>query len=140
MTQNTAIVLIFLFIPSAVSLFHLWSAAYSLYIQGKSKTRIKKIGKTTNLWYKFLLLYPIEPDSLHYRTINIIRRLYYLVTLVFLICVLLLAVSTVSSFMLDILPYGVAIKVLAVDIPIGIFSFVMTKHGKNGGVVWKWEK
>lgn len=33
-----------------------------------------------------------------------------------------------------------ALKACILDIPINVYGFVMTKHGKSGGVVWKWEK
>ena len=135
---NTTITLVFLFVPSLVSLFHLWNATYSLYSHGKSKTRIKKIGKSIKIWRKLLLLYPLETTT-YYRTINILRKLYYFVVLVFLSCVLLLILSKVFPFLGHILFYCVTIKFFVLDLPIGIFAFIMTKHGKNGGVVWKWE-
>lgn len=34
----------------------------------------------------------------------------------------------------------VLLKLLLLDIPVNVFSFLMTKHAKSGGVTWRWTK
>ncbi len=138
--MNVDTIAVFLFFPSLASLFHLWMAVHSLYAIGKSKTNLKKIGKSIKLWSKFLLLYPLEPKLSHHRKAIILRRLYYFVLIAFLICIFLLIFTMLFPPVICALFYCVALKLIVLDIPIGITAFIMSKHGKNGGVVWRWEE
>lgn len=133
------IIVIFLVFPSLFSLFIVWSAYHSFFYIKKSKTARKKISKSMGLWHKFLLLYPMDVDSLCYKRLKILRRLYFVMLFVFLFCILLLLFTIIFSLNKNVLIYCVASKVVVLDIPTGIFFFFMSKHGKNGGVVWRWE-
>ena len=130
---------VFLFFPSLVSLFSLWSAYHSIYRIKKSKTTLKKLGKSIKLCHKLLLRYPLDFESPHWRKAIILQRLYYLILIIFLVCILLFAITILFPPAIIVLCCCVATKFIALDVPVGVFSFFATKHGKNGGVVWVWE-
>lgn len=136
---DVRIIPILIFFPSVLSLFHLWTAYYSLYSIKKSKTARKKIGREIKFWKKLLLLYPIKQSSLYYKKMLILRRLYYLAIIASLLSIFVFIITLIFSIDTQFLFCCVVFKVIILDLPIGVFAFVMTKHGKNGGVVWKWE-
>ena len=137
--MNERIIQILIFFPSFLSLFHLWFAYYSLYSIKKSRTARKKVGREMKFWEKLLLLYPAKQSSSYYKQMLILRRVYYLVLIVFLMSVFILVIISIFALDIKIAFYYVMFKVIILDLPIGVISFVMTKHGKNGGVVWRWE-
>ena len=130
---------VLLFCPSFFSLSSLWLAYHSFYSLKKSKTMLKKMGRNIKLWQKLILLYPIKANSPYYRKAKIVRNIYYLLLIVLLLCLAVLVLTGTFSMDSSILRYCVMFKVVALDLPIAIISLIMTKHGKNGGRVWKWE-
>lgn len=136
---DTKVIALFLFVPSLFSVFHLWSACHSLYSKKRSKTAQRKIGRTMTPWHKFLLLYPLKAGSPNCRKIRRLRKLYYFELFVILLCVIAFLFTVLFDLNNRILFCCVAVKVVLLEIPIETFSFIMTKHGKNGGVVWRWE-
>ena len=135
--NTLAILLIF---PSLVSLFYIWSAAHSLYVLRKSKSKLKKVGKSLSLWQKLLLLYPLEQETSQYSKLAFLRILYYFMLIVTLLCICLLVLAAIFPITKNVLSHCVVGKFVVLDIPIDVLAFFMTKHGKNGGVVWIWEK
>lgn len=131
---------ILLFFPSFFSLSFLWLAYHSFYSLKKSKTMLKKMGQNIKFWQKLVLLYPIKTNSPYYRKAKIVRNIYYLLLIVLLLCLAVLVFTAAFSLDSSILRYCVMFKVVALDVPIVIISFIMSKHGKNGGVVWKWDE
>lgn len=134
------VIAVFLFFPSLFTLFNLWSACYSFIAIKKSKTARKKLGKSVNFWGKFVLRYPIEADSLYYRKVTALRRIYYVAFCVFFVCVLVFTFTAIFSLNKKALISCVAFKLLVMDIPTEIVAFIMSKHGKSGGIVWRWEE
>lgn len=133
------VIAVFLFFPSLFTLFNLWSACHSFITIKKSKTARKKLGKSVNLWGKFILRYPIEVDSLYYKKVTALRRIYYVALCVFFLCVLVFVFTAIFCLNKKALIICVAFKLLVLDIPTEIVAFIMSKHGKNGGIVWRWE-
>lgn len=140
MMPNTEVTVILLFFPSLLSLFYLGSAYHSVYNIRKSKTAIKKLKKSMKLWQKFFLLYPFDPKSPYYKKVIILRKCYYSAWLILLLCTFLLVLAIIFPPLTKALFCCVIFKFIVFDVPIGIFGFIMTKHGKNGGVVWGWEE
>lgn len=140
MMQDVNTLAALLMFPSVVSLFHVWSAAHSLYALGKSKTKLKKLDRTINLWQRLLLIYPLERETSQYGKIIFLRRMYYLMLVVFFLCIFMLIFAAIFPSTNNVFSYCIVGKFIIIDIPIWIVAFVMSKHGKNGGVVWRWEK
>ena len=137
--SKEAIIYIYLFI-SVISLVFLWTAGQSIATYGKSKTRIKKINKDIQLYKRLLLLYPIEKASKKAQKQTIVQRIYWFYLMVFCFCLIILLISYCYPPIDKLVIYGAYLKLLLIDLPILIYSFIMTKHGKTGGVVWEWEE
>ncbi len=133
-------IIIFLF-TSAMSFFSLQDAIISIFYLGKSKTRKKKdIGKYTFLQRICLkhIRQRMNENVRYAKTIKkllVWRQAYILIEAisVFIIALYILGILTDTVYCIIIL------KTIVADVPIIAYMFLMTKHGKHGGVVWRWE-
>jgi len=115
------------------------SAVNHIYALGRSSTYLKKHRRDIP-FVRRILLTGYEENCKYYAVqARRLRKIYWISTGYQLICILCWALSGVLSPAADVLPYLISIKVVLLDIPLLVFFFVMTKHGKNGGVTWKWE-
>lgn len=128
-----------LFLLPIFTQFILWSAVCHIHDLGKSKTSRKKSRQNFSLIKKVLLVGYVE-DCKYYADRANKLRFFYWVGIVYLtfsiLCWILSSFIPQVTFVLQGL---VSIKVILFDVPVFIFFFLMTKHGKNGGVTWKWE-
>lgn len=135
-SDGTAVVL--LLIP-VFSISILRSAILHIYELGKSRTALKKSERKIPFRRK-LLLTRYARDCAHYtRQAEHLTFAYWAYLgweAVRLLCWALSGIFPAAGGVLSIL---VLIKAALLDIPIILFFFLMTKHGKNGGVTWKWE-
>lgn len=115
------------------------TAVAHLFALGKSKSRCKKLRKSFSLCDKVFLLGFAEETQYHAETARRLRMAYWAALFLFvlfgILCILLLWYPEIRG----ILSYLLAGRFLLLDIPIWILFFIRTKHGKNGGVVWKWD-
>ena len=135
-SDGTAVVL--LLIP-IFSISILRSAILHIYELGKSKTALKKTGRIIPFYRKILLTHYAR-DCTHYtRPAKCLIFVYWTYLGWEAVCVLCWALSGAFPSVGGVLNILVLIKAALLDIPIILFFFLMTKHGKNGGVTWKWE-
>ena len=132
--------LLLLIFPAAFTEVYLVTAVLSLYAIGKSKTkRRKERGEIPRREKLFLLGYAKRCKTGEHAA----KRFCYvhLIYWAFLLAGLVLAVF--SRIFPAVLPWffgAVVCKLALLDAPICIYGFVMTKHGKHGGCVWRWEE
>ena len=133
MTKEAALCL--LFCPALLTGTVLWSVVLSIYELGKSRTRVRKEKRQIPFLGRLLLIGYARRCEYHALAA---RRLCYLSW------VYMLAILAGTALWLCGLEHALylcaALKACILDIPINVYGFVMTKHGKSGGVVWKWEK
>lgn len=115
------------------------SAIVHIFELGKSKTHIKKATKEISLFDRMLLFGYVEHCKHYTCQARNLRYIYWLYLLFQLFSVALWLFSFLVSSWLTILQYVLIFRALILDFPIWALFFIMTKHGKNGGVTWKWE-
>lgn len=140
MNINKAGIVCTYFFLSTISIVFLWTAGYSMSVFGKSKTRIKKINKNIAIYKKLLLLYPAEASSEKLQKQRTAQRIYWLYLLVFFLGLIIMIISFCWSQVDKLFIYVTYAKLFLVDVSVWLYSFIMTKHGRNGGVVWRWEE
>lgn len=127
-------------IPSLYSLFVFRSTVISLFQLGKSKTRLKKEKSTIPLKDRVFLCKYVEECKKYQALAKKSRALYLAeIGLLFVFLILWFISLWINSF-LHILQYSVLGKCFFLDLPATLFFFFMTKHGKSGGCVWRWEE
>lgn len=137
LSNNGAICLLVLLPVFTQAILH--SAVCHICDLGKGKTFRKKEKQGLSLSKRILLAGYVE-NCRHYAVQARRLRAAYWVGLIYLmVCFLCWALSGFFPLAGTLLYYLVCIKVMALDIPVFVFFFFMTKHGKNGGVTWKWE-
>lgn len=131
-------VLCLFFCLSFFSIIHLRSAVYHLFSLGKSRTRVKKEEKSMD-WVSKALLYGYFQKVQQRRILaQRICTVYWIYLVLIVIGLCILTLSALSSLNMVLFTAVVYIKLIILDIPINLYSFVMTKHNQNGGVTWRW--
>lgn len=117
----------------------LGTAVCHIHDLGKSKTFLKKHRRDRPLWKRVLLI-GYAQECKYYAPqaygLTIAYWIGFAWSVVCILCWVLSGVFGPVSCVLRVLVYG---KGIFFDIPAFAFFFLMTKHGKNGGVTWKWE-
>lgn len=116
------------------------SATVSLFELGKSNTRIKKLKKGLPLYKKILLIGYVEQSERYTRLANSLRRAYWLTLILQFFAIVCSLLSLILPILIPSLEFALAARVCILDFPVLIFFVVMTKHGKHGGTVWRWEE
>lgn len=118
---------------------HLWNAVLHLFELGKSKARIKKDKMMIPITKKILLIGYAERCKHHAITAKRLCYIYWGYTLITLVCIVFWVLSFMFPEVEKIFSICVFVRVFLLDIPINIYSFIMTKHDKKrGGVTWVW--
>lgn len=128
-----------LFCPNLFTSIFLWSAVHDLFELGKSKTRVRKEKKTISKLKRIMLIGYAERCK---SRVSIAKRLCY----IYWIYALITFIGIVFSILSIMIPEAeelflicVLAKVFVLDIPVNVYSFIMTKHNKtSGGVTWVW--
>ena len=115
------------------------SAIHHIYELGKSKTFLKKEKASLPFGKKLSLGAYVENCKHHSSIAKRLVIVYWIQVLFHLLCVLVWATSLFWTLARIMLPYLVLMKSVLFDLPTILFFFLMTTHGKNGGVTWKWE-
>ena len=137
-SENIVICLLFLFPVFTFTILR--SAIIHIFQLGKSKSRIKKTTKDKQLVERLLLLGYVEACDFYLIQATWIRRAYWSFLLFQAFTVVCWFVSFINTNAVIVVQYLLLIRSVALDIPAFILLFVMTKHGKNGGVTWKWDR
>lgn len=136
--DKDSIITIFLVLPIFTQ-FILRSAVCHIHDLGKSKTFRKKGHRSLSLFQKVLLIGYAEDCKYYTSQAKKLRIAYWVgifYPIVAVVCWILSSAFPLAVYVLQGLLY---VKVVLFDIPVFVFFFLMTKHGKNGGVTWKWE-
>lgn len=136
MENDTIICLLFLIPIFTVTILR--SSIIHIFELGKSKTRLKKITRQIQIHERILLLGYVERCEYHIRQARNLRYIYWLFLSFQLFAVVCWLFSFVLASFMVILQYVLFFRVLILDIPTLVLFFMMTKHGENGGVTWKW--
>ena len=133
------VLLCLLFCPAVFTSIFLWSAVYHLFELGKSKTRIKKEKKTISILKKLLLIGYAERCEYHTSTARRLCYIFWGYALITFVCIVFWILSIIIPEAEEFFSICVLVKVLALDIPVNTYSFIMTKHNKSsGGSTWVW--
>lgn len=133
------VLLCLLFCPVVFTSIFLWSAVYHLFELGKSKTRIKKEKKTISIFKKKLLIGYAERCEYHTSTARRLCYIFWGYALITFVCIVFWILSIIIPEAEEFFSICVLVKVLALDIPVNTYSFIMTKHNKSsGGSTWVW--
>lgn len=133
------VLLCLLFCPVVFTSIFLWSAVYHLFELGKSKTRIKKEKKTISIFKKILLIGYAERCEYHTSTARRLCYIFWGYALITFVCIVFWILSIIIPAAEEFFSICVLVKVLALDIPVNTYSFIMTKHNKSsGGSTWVW--
>ena len=133
------LLLCLLFGPIVFTSIFLWSAVYHLFELGKSKTRIKKEKKTISILNKLLLIGYAERCENHNSIAKRLCYIYWGYALITFVCIVFWILSIIIPEAEEFFSICVLVKVLALDIPVNTYSFIMTKHNKSsGGSTWVW--
>ena len=128
-----------LFCPVLLTSAFLWSAIHHLFELGKSKTRIIKDKQEITFVRKLLLIGYAEKCK-HYTSKA--KKLCYICwgyALVILVGFILWLLSRMSPVFTEVFSLCVYVKIVLLDVPINIYSFIMTRHDKTrGGITWAW--
>lgn len=137
--DNLALLLCILFCPTVFTLIYLLGSVYHIYALGKSKTKIKKEKKLIPFYKKVLLLGYPESCKYHMKTAKKLCYAYWIYLLVCFLCLALFFISRCHAAIYSVFSKSVFVKLFALDIPINLYGFIMTKHDKvNGGSTWVW--
>lgn len=115
------------------------SAVLHLFELGKSRTFLKKEKAIIPLKQKILLVGYAQRCKHYESTARHLLYVYWFGNGLHLLCVLCWMVSWFIAKVSFALPWFLLAKLVLLDNPSVIFFFVMTKHGKHGGVDWRWE-
>lgn len=133
------VLLCLLFCPAVFTSIFLWSAVYHLFELGKSKTRIKKEKNTISIFKKILLIGYAERCEYHTSTARRLCYIFWGYALIIFVCIVFWILSIIIPEAEEFFSICVLVKVLALDIPVNTYSFIMTKHNKSsGGSTWVW--
>lgn len=133
------VLLCLLFCPIFFTYIYLWSAVHHLFELGKSKTRIKKDKKMIPITKKILLIGYVERCEYHAITAKRFCYIYWGYILITLVCIVFWLLSILFPTVEEFFSICVLAKVFIFDIPVNVYSFIMTKHDKkNGGTTWVW--
>lgn len=133
------IIICLLFLSPFFSFTILRSAIIHIFQLGKSKSRIKKITKGKRMVERLLLLGYVETCDFCLAQATWIRRAYWTSLLFQAFAVVGWLASFVYTNILIAVQYLLLIRSVTLDLPAFILLFVMTTHGKHGGVTWKWD-
>lgn len=133
------LILCLLFIPPFFTVPILRSGVLHIFELGKSRSRRKKIAKQMSIWDKVLMRGYVENCQYYIPQASRLRKIYWAEMICQTVCIIIWAVSNYVMKIRLLLGVMLLIKFVFLDIPVILFFFAMTKHGKNGGVVWKWE-
>ncbi len=124
-----------------LSVFLIWfscrSGANSILNLGRSKNGYKKLKKSIRFKEAFWMYNYIEICKYEQRKMKyfmIINNIYIYYTFVFLNLIIISFFFKNVRLILGVL---LILKIVIVDIPFTIFSFINTCHAPNGGVEWK---
>ena len=138
--MDKASLICLLFCPAFFSLIHLWLAVNHLFKLGKSKTKVRKEKKEIGFVEKILLIGYAKKCKYYNTTANMLCNVYWLYIITFFCGTILSFISMMIPMFGKLASTLVIAKVVVLDIPINIYSLIMTKHNKRGGgVVWRWE-
>lgn len=133
------VLLCLLFCPNFFTSIYLWSAVHHLFELGKSKTRIKKEKKAISIFNKLLLIGYAKRSEYHTSTAKRLCYIYWGYALITFICIILWIFSILIPETEEFVSICVLVKVIVFDVPVNIYSFILTKHNKiNGGITWLW--
>lgn len=133
------VLLCLLFCPVVFTSIFLWSAVYHLFELGKSKTRIKKEKNTISIFKKILLIGFAERCEYYTSTARRLCYIFWGYALITFVCIVFWILSIIIPEAEEFFSICVLVKVLALDIPVNTYSFIMTKHNKSsGGSTWVW--
>lgn len=128
-----------LFCPILFTYIFLWSAVHHLFELGKSKTRIKKEKKRIPIAKKILLIGYAERCEYHTIAAKRLCYIYWGYILITLVCIVILVLAMMFPIAEKFFSVCVLIKVVVLDVPVNLYSFIMTKHDKiRGGSTWVW--
>lgn len=121
------------------SLTWLFGAIRHIYELGKSNTRQKKDKNEIPIVKKFLLSGYVERCKYHRKKAEIFQKIYLVyisitiaASIFFILQLVLPDIKTVTAAL-------VYSRIILMDLPINLlFFFFFTKHGKNGGITYKW--
>lgn len=117
----------------------LGTAVCHIHDLGKSKTFLKKHRKDCPLWKRVLLIGYARECKYYADQAQRLTIAYWIGFVWPVVDVLSLVWYRTFGSALHVLRVLVYGKGILFDIPVFVFFFLMTKHGKNGGVTWKWE-
>lgn len=136
--SNDSIICLLFLLPFFTQ-FILYSAVCHIHDLGKSKTFQKKEKQTISLFKRIFLIGYVERCKYYVAQAKRLRTFYQIGIANQIICFLCWAFSLLFPVADTFLYFLVCARVLTFDIPVFLFFLLMTKHGKNGGVTWKWE-
>lgn len=128
-----------LFLIPIFTITILRSGVLHLFELGKSKSRCKKIIREMTIISRLMLFGYVEACDSHATTAKWLRLAYWASFILIAVSAVLFLCSLVLSSMTVILKYIFFIRLILLDFPVLLLFFVMTKHGKNGGVTWTWD-
>lgn len=115
------------------------SAVLHLFELGKSRTFLKKEKTLIPLKQKILLVGYAQRCKHYISTARRLLYLYWFGNGLYLLCVLCWTASWFIREASFVLPWFLLAKLVLFDTPSVFFFLAMTKHGKRGGVDWRWE-
>lgn len=128
-----------LFLIPVFTIAILRAAVLHLFQLGKSKSRCKKIVREMTIISRLMLFGYVEACDSHVTTAKWFRLAYRVSFILLAVSAVLCLCSLVLSTLTVILKYIFFIRLILLDFPVLLLFFGMTKHGKNGGVTWKWD-
>ena len=139
MLSSERILGMFLCLPFFTYLF-LWSAIQHLFELGKSKTRIKKEKKDLPFVRKILLIGYVEKCKYHISTAKRLCFICWGYALFSFVCIGVWIISIITPGVEGIFSWCALARIFVLDIPVNVYSLIMTKHDKKiGGVTWRWK-
>ena len=131
------ILICLIFCPAFFTIVFLCTAILHIFELGKSKSRIKKERKNISFVKKVILWGYIKKCEYHAATAKTLCFIYwgYILTIILCtgVCFLAMMLPEIECFF----TIFVIAKVSMLDIPINVYSFIMTRHNKKiGGVTW----
>ncbi len=140
--QIFVIELVLLIFSSMPSILLFQDAPNHIFCLGKSKTGIRKLTSRYSFWQRMKLLHIAEHISecnYHAATLKrllTLRKVYLLLEASSIVVLFLYAFRLIPEHTGRLLLLA---KFFLVELPCCLFFFIMTKHGSNGGVVWRWD-
>lgn len=127
---------------SVVSLFQLWSVVHSIYRIKRNNKGMRKERKEIPFIKKLLLIGYAERAKRHTEFAKGVCYIYWVYIVITFICIILYGTIgsnfyNNSEFIFKIFAF---FRLYIMDGVIIVFFMIASKHGKNGGVVWRWEE